>query len=795
MAADTEWVEYAAREFEVVQPPEWREIARPEQLPPDGKWLTWAFIAGRGAGKTRSAAEWAHARAMENPGCRIALVGRTPADVRDVMIEGESGILAIAGGDKPVYQSTKRRLTWPNGSMAYAYSAEVPPQLRGPQHHYAWADEAASWTDARKGDVLDTAWNNLMLGLRLGADPRCVVTTTPKPNALTKTILGRKSTVVTKGTTYDNLANLAPSFREEVLAAYEGTRIGRQELLGEMLEDVEGALWTLALIDQARVKGHPDLARVVVAVDPSGGEGPDSDEQGIIVAGLGVDAEVYILADRSCKLSPHGWASRAVAAYREFAADRIVAEVNYGGAMVASTIGMADSAVPVKVITASRGKVQRAEPVSLAYEQGRVHHVGPLAKLEDQMTTWTPLDGTSPDRLDACIAAGTPVLTARGEVPIEDVVTGDLAWTRQGWKPVTAARRTRRDAEVLTAVLSSGRTLTATPDHRVWVEGIGWTRMDALVWADRLSGWKNPRSQSPTEASRTSATPALSSVPTGSTTTHREAAGAVRCTVTPGATTTPARTSPQAGTSTTRTTTRSTTTPATSSSGHPRAMPPSTPKSPGCQPITSPPYAPSPPTGTQAPRAASGTPSTASAPGKTASPWPARHAASAASSSTRGSTGPSTALAPASTAPLSTGSAAVPSASSADRSTSRTARPEVRPAPASVARLCASSERRDVYDLTVADAHEFVAAGVIVHNCVWAITELTGNFGADAWLAWGRRKAQEAAAARGEAPAPAPRPPVAQPEAPPEPEHVPLDPVTARKLARDAAFRSSGNGR
>lgn len=407
MTAVTEWAEFAAREFETVRPPEWAEIARPEQLPPAGQWLTWAFIAGRGAGKTRSAAEWINGQAQANPGWRIALVGRTPADVRDVMIEGESGILAVARENTPVYQSTKRRLTWPNGSMAWAYSAEVPAQLRGPQHHCAWCDEPAAWTDARKGDTLDTAWNNLMLGLRLGRDPRCVATTTPKPVALIRTILGRRSTAVTRGSTYDNLANLAPSFREEVLAAYEGTRIGRQELLGEVLEDVEGALWTVALIDADRVRAAPDMSRIVVAVDPSGGSGPDNDEQGIVVAGLGVDGDVYILADRSCRLSPHGWASRAVGAYREFEADRIVAEVNYGGAMVESTIGQVSASVPVKVITASRGKVQRAEPVSAAYEKHRVHHVGALAQLEDQMTTWTPQDGTSPDRLDALVWAVT----------------------------------------------------------------------------------------------------------------------------------------------------------------------------------------------------------------------------------------------------------------------------------------------------------------------------------------------------------------------------------------------------
>lgn len=391
-------------------PPGWRHIARPEQLPPDGDWLTWAFVAGRGAGKTRSAAEWVHELAQQQPGVRIALVGRTPADVRDVMIEGDSGILACAHTNRPVYQPTKRRLTWPNGSMAVTYSAEVPAQLRGPQHHYAWADEAAAWTDAPKGDTLDTAWNNLMLGLRLGNAPRCVVTTTPKPNALTRTILARSSTVVTRGSTYDNLANLAPSFREQVLATYEGTRIGRQELLGELLDDVEGALWTLERIEAGRVAAPPDMQRIVVAIDPSGGAGPSSDEQGIVVAGLGVDGELYVLADRSCKLSPHGWASRAVAAFHEFHADRIVAEKNFGGDMVASTIQQVDANVPVKVLTASRGKVQRAEPVAALYEKGRVHHVGALPQLEDQMTTWTPQSGTSPDRVDALVWAITELV-------------------------------------------------------------------------------------------------------------------------------------------------------------------------------------------------------------------------------------------------------------------------------------------------------------------------------------------------------------------------------------------------
>lgn len=389
--------------------PRWADIARPEQQPPkDVPWRVWMYMAGRGAGKTRSAAEWAIAQASSMK-CRGALVGRTPADVRDVMIEGESGILACSRPDfMPVYEPTKRRLKWPNGSTAYAYSAEVPSQLRGPQHHWAWADEASSWTDAPKGNVVDTSWNNLMLGLRLpGMPSRCAVTTTPKNNKLTKAILKAAGTVLTKGTTYDNLANLSPEFQTDVLAAYEGTRIGRQELNGELLEDVEGALWSLQMIDGPRVDKAPDLRRVVVAVDPSGGDRDGNDEQGIVVAGVGVDGEFYVLADRSCKLSPAGWANRAAGAYHEYHADRIVAEGNFGGQMVKSTLQSVAPDVPVRIVTASRGKVQRAEPIAALYEQGRVHHVGALPKLEDQMTEWTPQDAGSPDRVDALVWALT----------------------------------------------------------------------------------------------------------------------------------------------------------------------------------------------------------------------------------------------------------------------------------------------------------------------------------------------------------------------------------------------------
>lgn len=418
----SEEVDFLTRLLSQGDKPQWRQIARPEQLAPDGEWLTWLFLAGRGAGKTRSAAEWVLENAL-TPNLRIALVGRTPSDVRDVMVEGESGILACARGLDIQYEPSKRKLTFPNGTIATTYSAEVASQLRGPQHHLAWADEVSSWTDAPKGDSIDTAWNNLMLGLRLGKSPRVMVTTTPKPNRLTKDILARKSTVLTRGSTYDNLDNLASSFKEQVLASYEGTRLGRQELLGELLEDVEGALWTNKMLEDIQVDEYPNMQRVVVAIDPSGGDGAGNDEQGIVVAGKGIDGLYYVLADRSCKLSPQGWASRAVGAYHEFSADKLVAEKNFGGDMVEAVIKQVDRNVGFKMVTASRGKVQRAEPIAALYEQNKVRHIRGLAELESQMTGWTPEDGTSPDRLDALVWALTELALGRQPVGVAPAIS------------------------------------------------------------------------------------------------------------------------------------------------------------------------------------------------------------------------------------------------------------------------------------------------------------------------------------------------------------------------------------
>lgn len=399
----------------------WQFWARPDQHAPAGEWRTWLILAGRGWGKSRTGSEWVRSRALGVPGCRIGLVGLTAADARDVMVEGESGILAVhAAHEKPLYEPSKRRLTWPNGSMATCYNASEPDQLRGPQHHYAWVDELAKFPDAQE------LWDQLAFGLRLGEHPQTVVTTTPRPLPIIKRLMADASTVTTRGKTSDNKANLAPGAVAALEERYAGTRLGRQELDGEIVDDVPGALWTRAMLDGTRVDKAPEMARVVVAIDPSGTAGADDegDAIGIVVAARGVDGRAYVLADRTCKLSPDGWARMAVTAYHQFSADRIVAERNFGGAMVASVVRQVDRAVPFKEVTASRGKSARAEPVAALYEQGRVSHVGGFADLEDEMVLFTVggyMGERSPNRVDALVWALTECMLSHQPQPRNDV--------------------------------------------------------------------------------------------------------------------------------------------------------------------------------------------------------------------------------------------------------------------------------------------------------------------------------------------------------------------------------------
>jgi len=391
---------------------DWDIWSRLKQREPAGDWRIWLILAGRGFGKTRTGAEWIRAQVEQKKCKRLALVGRTAADVRDVMIEGESGILAVSPPyNRPHYEPSKRRLTWPNGARATTYSADEPDSLRGPQHDGFWADEPAAWQ-------YEETWDQLMFGLRLGNNPRGVATTTPRPTKLIKQLIASHTTHVTTGSTYENKANLAGAFVEQIVKKYEGTRLGRQELNAEILDDVEGALWKRYMIEDTRVTKAPEMKRVIVAIDPAVTAEEGSDETGMIVAGLGIDGHGYVLADRSMKASPQVWAETAIAAYTYQECDRIIAEVNNGGDMVGAMIhNIAKEQrrrIPFKAVRASRGKWTRAEPVSALYERGLIHHVGAFPELEDQLCSWEPGITQSPDRLDALVWAFTELIVDAG---------------------------------------------------------------------------------------------------------------------------------------------------------------------------------------------------------------------------------------------------------------------------------------------------------------------------------------------------------------------------------------------
>ena len=392
---------------------DWRFWARPEQLPPEGDWRSWVIVAGRGFGKTRTGAEFIRDQVRSKSARRVALVGRTAADVRDVMVTGPSGLLAVhPDHERPLYEPSRRRLTWPCGAVAHTYTSERSDQLRGPQHDLAWCDELAAWSYP-----YDT-WDQLMFGLRLG-NPRCVVTTTPRPIKLLKDLIENPSCVITKGSTFDNRLNLAEAFFEQIIDKYEGTTIGRQEIYADMLTEVPGALWKRSMIDDHRVHQPPaNFKRVVVGVDPAVTNKDTSDETGIIVVGLGTDDHFYVIGDGSIKASVDTWARAVATRYQMHRADRVVAEVNQGGDLVAKMINQIDSTIPIKKVHASRGKYARAEPVAARYEQGLVHHVGALSQLEDQLCSYSPLHSKfSPDRMDALVYAITE-LDGKGVVDL-----------------------------------------------------------------------------------------------------------------------------------------------------------------------------------------------------------------------------------------------------------------------------------------------------------------------------------------------------------------------------------------
>jgi phage terminase large subunit-like protein len=375
----------------------WLEIARPEQLPPKGEYRTWLLLAGRGFGKTRAGAEAINLWARAGSARRIAVVAPTIADVRDLSV---AALRAAAGPDVSYTETRHFRLRWPNGAEALGFSAEDPSSLRGYEFDTAWSDELAAW---RYPD----AYDQLQFGLR-APGARQIVTTTPRPVRLVRELLADPSTIVTRGRTLDNAANLDPATLGYFVARYGGTRLGRQELEAEVLDDVPGALWTRDRIDELRVAGAPDLARIVVSIDPAVSSREDADETGIVVAAKGVDGQGYLLADLSCRASPAIWARRAVEALQSWSADRIVAEVNQGGDLVEATIRTVDPTAPYRAVHASRGKQTRAEPIAALYEQGRIHHVGSFPALEDQLCAALPDGGSGPDdRLDALVWAFT----------------------------------------------------------------------------------------------------------------------------------------------------------------------------------------------------------------------------------------------------------------------------------------------------------------------------------------------------------------------------------------------------
>jgi phage terminase large subunit-like protein len=399
----------------------WPVFARTDQLPPplDGTWTNWLLLGGRGAGKTRAGAEWIHAVVQGRSGFtraplgRIALVGETFADVREVMVGGVSGLAAIAAReDRPKFLASRNRLEWPNGAVATGFSSEDPEALRGHQFEAAWCDELGKWKHP------DAVWDMLQFGLRLGPHPRQVITTTPRPIALLKRLAADPQTIVSRATTAMNRFNLAPGFLDRIVRRYQGTALGKQEIDGLFVEDREDALFTRAMIEAARVDRPPDnCQRIVVAIDP-----PAGGKQGccgIVAAGLAANGVVHVLADESIdRAAPDVWASKAAATWHRFEADVLVAEVNMGGNMVASIMHATDPAIPVTAVRATRGKVLRAEPVAALYAQGRIKHAGVFPKLEDQMALFGPdglADGQSPDRLDALVWAVTALMQNEGK--------------------------------------------------------------------------------------------------------------------------------------------------------------------------------------------------------------------------------------------------------------------------------------------------------------------------------------------------------------------------------------------
>lgn len=763
----------------------WWFEGRPEQQTPKGAWRWWLVLAGRGWGKTRVGAEWAAEKARRYPGARIALVAPTFADGRDTMVEGISGLLSVlhpselrGGGAGSAWNRSMGELFLANGSRFKIYSSERPKRLRGPQHHFAWGDEPAYWEDVEAGTAKDSTFSNLNIGLRLppipgwerGYRPQGIFTTTPRrvpllkmPDDLVKErpelagLMQRKDVIITTGSTMDNIDNLDESYKESVIDPLIGTTLGVQELGGIMLEDVEGALWTTAQLAADRLDAGTTVARldrVVVSFDPSGGGGYGHDEHGIMVigsAGAKRDQRFYLLADRSGNCTPNEAAERAIFAYLEFGAAKIVYEKNQGQDWIPAVFRAVweklttkdpktgkvpmpeyegQTAPSMEAVSAVKNKRERATPVAMLYQQHRVHHIGLFPILENQMTTWLPDEGlASPDRLDACFVAGTRVLTQAGERPIESVRPGDLVWTRAGWRPVLRAERTRIGSPVGSVLLSNGRALCGTPEHRVLTH-TGWRALDTLVCDDNLVGWTHPPLRSSSTTSPTPATRTVNGGLTASTTPPHAAPNQAFSTAPYGPTTTGL--SRQDCISTTLTSTRSTTTPETCKPSPRPSTPRFTQERTGRARsgwIIWPLSARWRRSGTAAMKATPGMWSTGLPPGLTGT----SSKASALSAVPRPATKPPV-VTPEGSAPADasnvrrTDRGGTPTRwtaqSAADHSIAASTATSPQRAPVHVVRSYVADGTADVYNLEVQGLPEYVAEGVIVHNCVWGVTWL-----------------------------------------------------------------------
>jgi phage terminase large subunit-like protein len=472
---------------------DWRSIAREEQLPPAGDWTTWIFCAGRGAGKTRSGAEWVQERVETGVAGRIHLIAPTAADCRDVLLEGPAGILSIAqSSNRPVYSSSLRKVEWPNGAIALLFSSDEPDRLRGPQADTLWIDELCAMRSAQ--EVLDMA----MLGLRLGKNPRCLITTTPRPIKPFKKLVERagQDVVITRCSTMANAGNLARPFLSQILQQYQGTRLGRQELNAELLLDVPGALWNLAMLEETRVNEAPaQFQRIVIGVDPAGSTAEWADQTGIVVCALGHDSHLYVLEDASGSFTPSQWAQVCVDLYHRHRADRICVERNYGGDMVEATIRSVDPSVAIKAVTSSRGKVLRAEPVSALWEQKRAHIVGSMATLEDQLCnfthTWDRARDGSPDRLDAMIFAATELTSGAAPGSYFNgacmLIDGQPAAEPPCYTQVFGVLATTPRAGTAAALVIFGTSPTDMPPPRLYVLDWSIAEIDTALSAEWLA--------------------------------------------------------------------------------------------------------------------------------------------------------------------------------------------------------------------------------------------------------------------------------------------------------------------